>query len=93
MATMSDLEVCKRELASIADSGSIDPGGDARTMTEHLCTVLSGGYLDRLQAELENELVNARQGHDPTTHMTKHFRALAVLEEALKVLKARKKGL
>jgi hypothetical protein len=92
MAAMSDLDVCKRELVSIVDSGSVDPGGDARTTTEHFCTVLSAGYLDRLQAELENELA-ARRRHDPTTHMTKHFRALAVLEEAIKVLKARKKGL
>jgi hypothetical protein len=91
MAAMSDVEACKLELVSIVDGGSIDPGGDARTMMEHFCTVLSAGYLDRLQAELENELA-ARQGGVPAAHMNKQVRAVAVVEEALKVLKARKKA-
>jgi hypothetical protein len=86
MAATSEV---KRELLSIIDGGSLDPGGDARSMTKHFCEVLSPSRLDLLYAELEKELA-ARQGHLPTAH--KHFRALEVLEEALKVLKARKKG-
>jgi hypothetical protein len=80
---------CKRELASIVDGGSIDPGGDAHTMTKHFCEVLSAGELDQLQAELEKELAIGKE-HVPTSH--KHSRALEVLEQSLKVLKARKNG-
>jgi hypothetical protein len=79
---------CKRELGSIVDGGSLDPGGDAHTMTVHFCEVLSAGDLDQLQAALEKEL-SAGKEHVPTSH--KHFRALAVLEQSLKVLTARKK--
>jgi hypothetical protein len=71
---MSHVQTCKRELTSIVDGGSLDPGGDARTMTKHFCEVLSAGDLEQLQAGLEKELA-ARQGHVPTAH--KHFRALA----------------
>jgi hypothetical protein len=79
---------CKRELASIVDSGSIDPGGDAHTMTKHFCEVLSAGDLDQLEAELEKALALGKE-HAPTSH--KHSREIAVLEQSLKVLKARKK--
>jgi hypothetical protein len=85
MAAMSEV---KRELLSIIDGGSHDPGGDARTMMKYFCEVLSARGLDLLCAELEKELTE-RQGHVPTAQ--KHFRALEVLEEAVKVLKARKK--
>ena len=78
---------CKRELASIVDSGSIDPGGDAHTMTKHFCEVLGTGDLNHLQAELEKELTVGKE-HVPTSHT--HSRVLAVLEQSLKVLKARK---
>jgi hypothetical protein len=90
MAAMSDVTLCKQELASIADGGSIDPGGDARAMTAHFCAVLNASDLAHLQAELENELA-ARQKDAPTAHMNKHIRAIAVFEGALKVLKGRKK--
>jgi hypothetical protein len=85
MTAMSEV---KRELLSIIDGGSHDPGGDARTMTRHFCEVLSASGLDLLHAALEKELA-ARHEHVPTDH--KHFRAVEVLEEALKVLKVRKK--
>jgi hypothetical protein len=78
---------CKRELASIVDSGSLDAGGDAHTMTKHFCEVLSTGDLDQLEAELDKALAVGKE-HVPTSH--KESRALAVLEQSLKVLKARK---
>jgi hypothetical protein len=85
---MNSVGACKRELASIVDSGSLDAGGDAHTMTNHFCEVLSGGDLDQLEAELEKALAVGKE-HAPTSH--KASRALAVLEQSLKVLKARKK--
>jgi hypothetical protein len=85
---MAGISEVKQELLGIIDGGSLDPGGDARTMMKHFCVVLSASALDLLCAELEKELA-ARQRHVPTAHT--HFRALEVLEEALKVLKARKK--
>ena len=57
MAGISEL---KRDLLSIIDGGSLDPGGDARTMTKHFCEVLSASGLDLLYAALETELA-ARQ--------------------------------
>jgi hypothetical protein len=84
---MNFVAACKRELGSIVDGGSLDPGGDAHTMTKHFCEVLSAGDLDQLQAALEKELSVGKE-HVPTSH--KHFRVLAVLEQSLKVLKARK---
>jgi hypothetical protein len=88
---MSDVEACKRELFSIVDGGSIDPAEDARQMTRHFCAVLSASYLDRLQAELDNELFAWRR-QVPSAHTNRHDRTIAVLAEALKVLTARKKG-
>ena len=85
---MAGISEVKRELLSIVNGGSLDPGGNARTMAKHFCEVLSASDLDLLHAALEKELA-VRQGLVPTDH--KHFRALEVLEEALKVLKARKK--
>jgi hypothetical protein len=85
---MAGISEVKRELLSIVNGGSLDPGGDARTMTKHFCEVLSVSDLDLLHAALEKELA-VRQGLVPTDHM--HFRALVVLEEALRVLKAHKK--
>jgi len=85
---MAGISEVKRELLSIVNGGSLDPGGDARTMAKHFCEVLSASDLDLLHAALEKELAG-RQGLVPTDH--KHFRALEVLEEALKMLKARKK--
>ena len=82
------VEGCKREIASIVDGGSLDPAGDARTTTRHFCEVLRAGDLDQLEAELEKALAVGKE-HVPTSH--KHSRALAVLEQSLKVLKARKK--
>jgi hypothetical protein len=79
---------CKRELASIVDSGSLDAGGDAHAMTMQFCEVLSASDLDQLEAELEKALAVGKE-HVPTSH--KASRALAVLEQSLKVLKARKK--
>jgi hypothetical protein len=79
---------CKRELTSIVDSGSLDAGGDAHTMTKQFCEVLSAADLDQLEAELEKALAVGKE-QVPTSH--KHSRALAVLEQSLKVLKARKK--
>ena len=83
---MNFVAPCKRELASIVDSGSLDAGGDAHTMTKHFCEVLSTGDLDQLQAEIEKVLA-ARKEHVPTSF--KDSRVLAVLEQSLKVLKAR----
>jgi hypothetical protein len=86
---MSDVEACKRELFSIVDGGSIDPGGDARQMTQHFCTVLSTSRLDRLQADLDKELT-AWQRQVSSAHTIRHDRTIAVLAEALKVLMARR---
>jgi hypothetical protein len=88
---MSDVEACTRELLSIVDGGSIDPGGDARQMTRHFCTVLSASYLDRFQAELDKELF-AWQRQVSSARTSRHDRTLAVLAEAIKVLTARKKS-
>ena len=87
---MSDIAACKRELASIVDGGSMDPRGDARAMTEHFCTVLSASDLERLQAGLESDRA-ARQRPVPLQYVIKHNRMLAALDEALKVLTARKR--
>jgi hypothetical protein len=85
---MNSVGACKRELASIVDSGSLDAGGDAHAMTMQFCEVLSASDLDQLEAELEKALAVGKE-HVPASH--KASRALAVLEQSLKVLKARKK--
>ena len=59
-------------------------------MTEHFCAVVSASDLDQLETELQNDLA-AREGYDPTGDENKHRRALSVLGEPLKVLRARKK--
>jgi hypothetical protein len=87
---MSDIEACKRELFSIVDGGSIDPGGDAHQMTQHFCTVLSARDLDRLQTELDKEIA-AWQRQIPSADTRRHDRTIAVLAQALAVLTARKK--
>jgi len=87
---MSDIEACKRELVSIVDGGAIDPRGDARTMTEHFCAVLSASELDRLQAELGKDRA-ASQRPVPLYNFNKRHRVLTVLDEALEVLTACKK--